>query len=146
MAFWIFKCSPDKYQRSEQLADPNPAISWKATQCPDEIWPGATAFIWETAQHRGIRADMRIDEAPRESTDLPSEQPYSYPPVLGIVCRVRETLTHRDASLPHTALRLVRGLENLAVAHGDVFQQTTNFAVTEKEREILLQLLASQPP
>jgi hypothetical protein len=90
MAFWIVTCSPDNYQRSEQLANPGPAVSWKATQCPDEIWPGATAFIWKAAPHRGIRAVMRIDEAPRESMDLPSEQLYSCPPSWGSHAEVEE--------------------------------------------------------
>jgi hypothetical protein len=27
MAFWIFKCNPDKYRLADRLADPNPKIT-----------------------------------------------------------------------------------------------------------------------
>jgi hypothetical protein len=141
MAFWIFKCNPDQYQLSDRLADPNPTISWRITRYRDEIAPGDTVFIWVTGRDRGVRAVMRVDEAPREMAELESEQPYGVERDTQTVWRVLGTLTHRDVNLSHAALREVPGLENLSVLRKDVFQQTTNFPVTPGEGAILLALV-----
>jgi len=32
MAFWIFKCNPEKYRLAERLADPNPTLTWTVSR------------------------------------------------------------------------------------------------------------------
>ena len=144
MAFWIFKCSPASYRLSERLADPNPTVRWRVTRYRDEIRPGDTVFIWETGPGRGIRAIMRVDEPPRETTESPSEQPYNTRPDTGTVWRITATLLDRHLNLPHGLLRTIAGLEQLSVLRKDVFQQATNFPVTDAEGEILLRLAGEQ--
>ena len=144
MAFWIFKCSPAKYRLSERLADPNPRIRWRVTRYRDEIRPGDTVFIWETGPARGIRAIMRVDEPPHETMELPSEQPYNTRPITETARRITGTLLDRHLNLPQALLREVAGLEQLSVLRKDVFQQATNFPVTDAEGEILLRLAGEQ--
>ena len=141
MAFWIFKCSPEKYRLRDRLADPNPTILWKVSRYQGEMRAGDTVFVWETGKERGIRAVFRIDEPPREATELPSEQPYNVRPSVGVVWRTQGTLVDRDVDLPHTVLREIPELRNLSVLRKDVFQQATNFSVTDEEGKVLLQLI-----
>ena len=54
MAFWIFKCNPDKYSLRQRLTDPNPVITWSVNQHTDEIKTGDIAFLWEIGEDRGI--------------------------------------------------------------------------------------------
>jgi hypothetical protein len=139
MAFWIFKCNPGKYRLTDRLADPNPTLTWTVSRHRDEIGPGDTVFLWETGPNRGIRAVMRVDQAPCLMVELESEQSYWAERDTQEQWRVLGTLTHRDVGLIHTDLREVPGLENLSVFHG--FQQQTNFPVTPEEGAILLRLV-----
>ena len=143
MAFWIFKCNPEKYQLADRLADPNPTITWTVTRYQDEIGPGDTLFLWITGPDRGIHAVLRVDDGPRVMTELESEQQYwakrDTEQLLRVVC----TITNRDVNLSAIALREVDGLDDLSVFHG--FQQATNFAVTREQGEILLRLIGQTP-
>lgn len=139
MAFWIFKCNPEKYRVADRLTDPNPNLTWTVSRYRDQIGPGDTIFIWETGRDRGIRAVLRAESVPQDSPELESEQPYWAERDTEVQCRVIAMITHRDVNLPHTYLRSVRGLENLSVFHG--FQQGTNFPVTPEEGAILLRLV-----
>ena len=92
MAFWIFKCNPEKYRLSERLADATPAISWRVTKYHDEIGPGDTVFIWETGPERGIRAFMRaLTNARAKSPNwrASSDTMSSVTQKRGCVCRPR---------------------------------------------------------
>ena len=140
MAYWIFKCNPEKYRLADRLADPNNTLTWTVSQHRDAIGPGDTAFIWETGQNRGIRAVMRVDEAPREMAELETEQVYWNERDTTEHWRIVGTLTHRDVGLIHTDLRQVPGLEKLSVFSG--FQQKTVFPVRPEEGVILLRLVA----
>jgi predicted RNA-binding protein with PUA-like domain len=139
MAFWIFKCNPERYRLADRLLDPNPTITWTVTRYRDEIGPGDTVFLWVTGRDRGIRAVMRVDEAPRLMRELESEQPYWAERDTQEQWRVVGILTHRNVNLAHTTLREVDGLEELSVFQG--FQQQTNFPVTPNQGAILLQLI-----
>jgi predicted RNA-binding protein with PUA-like domain len=139
MAFWIFKCNPEKYRLEDRLADPNPTLTWTVSRHPDEIEPGDTVFLWVTGSHRGIRAVMRVDQAPRLLAELESEQPYWAERDTQEQWRVLGTLTHRFANLSHTILRSVPGLGDLSVFHG--FQQMTNFPVTPEEGALLMRMI-----
>jgi EVE domain len=139
MAFWIFKCNPEKYRFAERASDPNPNITWTASQHTDEIGPGDTAFIWETGPNRGIRAVIQIESAPEMLPELPTEQSYWTEPDTDIRRRVLATLTHRGLNVSHLELRSIPGLEKLSVFHG--FQQATNFRVTPEEGAILMRLI-----
>src|SRR5262245_62014801 len=139
MSFWIFKCNPTIYHLDERLADPNPTISWIVSRHRDEIRPGDTVFLWVTGPNRGIRAVLRVDQAPREMTELESEQPYWAKPDTQEKWRVIGTLTHRDVNLSHKNLRKVPGLEDLSVFKG--YQQMTNFPVTPAQGAILSRLI-----
>jgi len=139
MAFWIFKCNPEKYRVADRLADPNPDITWIVSRYRDQMGPGDTIFIWETGPDRGIRAVLRADGVPEDMQELESEQPYNTERDNEVRCRVRATITDRDVNLSHSDLRSVPGLENLSVFHG--FQQRTNFPVTPEEGAILLELV-----
>src|SRR5262245_1787404 len=130
MAFWIFKCNPEKYRLADRLADPNPMITWTVSRHRGEIGPGDTVFLWVTGPDRGIRAVMRVDEAPRLMPELESEQQYWAERDTQEQWRVLGTLICRDVNLSHTALRGIDGLENLSVFRG--FQQLTNFPVTQE--------------
>ncbi len=46
MAFWIFKCNPDKYRLADRLADPNPTLTWTVSRFRHEINAGDTVFLW----------------------------------------------------------------------------------------------------
>jgi len=138
MAFWIFKCSPEKYRLGDRLADPNPTITWTVSRFHDEIRSGDTAFLWETGEDRGIRAVLRVDEAPREIRELDSEQRYWVEPDRDTRYRVLASIINREVNLPGVQLRQVPGLGHLSVFHG--FQQATNFPVTPEEGAILLRL------
>jgi hypothetical protein len=142
MAFWIFKCNPEKYRLADRLADPNPKITWKVSRYRDEIGPGDTVFIWETGRNRGIRAVLRAESVPEDMPELDSEQPYWAKRDTEVLCRVRATIIDRDVNLPHIYLRCVPGLENLSVFHG--FQERTNFPVTPEEGAILVRLAAER--
>ena len=49
MAYWIFKCNPEKYRLADRLADPNPTtLTWTVSRHRDEIGPGDTVFPSET--------------------------------------------------------------------------------------------------
>jgi predicted RNA-binding protein with PUA-like domain len=139
MAFWIFKCNPEKYRLEDRLADPNPRLSWTVSRHRDEIESGDTVFLWVTGSDRGIRAVMRVDEAPALMAELESEQAYWAERDTQEQWRVLGTLTHRIANLSHTTLRNVAGLEDLSVFHG--FQQMTNFPVTRDEGAILMRMI-----
>jgi predicted RNA-binding protein with PUA-like domain len=139
MAYWIFKCNPEKYHLADRLADPNPTMTWTINQHRSEIGPGDTVFLWVTGHNRGISAVMRVDEGPRLMTELESEQRYWAERDTQEQWRVMGTITHRDFNLSHTILREEPGLENLSVFHG--FQQKTNFPVTPAEGTILLRLI-----
>jgi hypothetical protein len=139
MAFWIFKCNPAKYRLADRLADPNPTLTWKVSRHRNEIGPGDTVFLWVTGPERGIRAVMRVDEAPRLMAQIESQKRYWVGPDTQEQWRVVVTLTCRDVDLRHTALRGVAGLENLSVFRG--VQRGTNFPVTPAEGAILLQLI-----
>jgi hypothetical protein len=139
MAFWIFKCNPEKYRLAERLADPNPTLTWTVSRHQEEIGPGDTVFLWETGPNRGIRAVMRVEQAPRLMAELESEQTYWAERDTREQWRMLGSLTHRNVNLSHTDLRGVPGLENLSVFHG--FQQHTNFPVTPAEGAILLRLV-----
>src|SRR4051794_15478172 len=76
MSFWIFKCNPTKYDLAKRLEDPRDAITWTVTQHKDEIGPGDTAFLWITGPDRGIRAVLRVEDAPRVRPELESEQQF----------------------------------------------------------------------
>src|SRR5205807_2445612 len=110
MAFWIFKCNPDLYRLEDRLSDPNPTISWTVSRHREEIGPGDTVFLWVTGRNRGIRAIMRVDQAPREMPELESEQSYWAGRDTEEKWRVIGTLTHRDVNLSHTDLRGEPGL------------------------------------
>lgn len=138
MAFWIFKCNPEKYRVADRLADPNPDLTWTVSRYRDQLGPGDTIFIWETGPQRGIRAVLRAESSPVDMPELESEQPYWTERDTEVRCRVLAKIIDRDIDLPHTELRTVPGLENLSVFHG--FQQRTNFAVTPSEGAVLLQL------
>ena len=139
MAFWIFKCNPEKYRLEDRLGDPNPTLTWTASRHRDEIGAGDTAFLWVTGINRGIRAVMRVDQAPRLMAELESEQPYWAERDTQEQWRVLGTLTHRVVDHSHTALRDVVGLEHLSVFQG--FQQMTNFPVTPEEGAILMRMV-----
>jgi len=51
-------------------------LTWTVSRHRDEIGPGDTVFLWETGPNRGIRAVMRVNEAPRVMAELESEQAY----------------------------------------------------------------------
>ncbi len=76
MAFWIFKCNPNRYRLADRLADRQDSLTWTVAQHKNEIGPGDTAFLWVTGPERGIRAVLRIDDAPRVRPELESEQRY----------------------------------------------------------------------
>jgi predicted RNA-binding protein with PUA-like domain len=140
MAFWIFKCNPDKYRLAERLADPNPTLTWTVSRFRDEINAGDTVFLWVTGPERGIRAVMRVDDQPpRMMSEIESEQAYWAERDTQEQYRVVGTLTHRDVELPHTQLREVERLEEPSVFSG--FQQATNFSVTPAQGEILLRFV-----
>ena len=139
MAYWIFKCNPEKYRLSERLGDSNPIITWTVSRYRDQINPGDTVFLWETGPDRGIRAVFRVESAPQELPELESEQPYWVQRDTESRCRVVGILTRRDVHLPGDNLRSVPGLEELSVFHG--FQQSTNFIVTPEQGSILVRLI-----
>jgi predicted RNA-binding protein with PUA-like domain len=139
MAFWIFKCNPDKYRLSDRLADPNPTLTWTVSRFRDEINAGDTVFLWVTGTQRGIRAVLRVDQPPHNMAEIESEQAYWVERDTQEQFRVLGTLTHRDVNLPHTELRENEGLEELSVFSG--FQQATNFPVTPAQGEILMRLV-----
>jgi hypothetical protein len=141
MAFWIFKCNPEKYRFAERLANRYPTISCLVSRHREEIAPGDTVFFLETGRNRGIRAVMRIEQGPQLMPELEAEQPYWIEPDTEVRWRVVGQLTKWPVNLPHTTLREVPGLENLSVFRQDVFQQTTNFPVTDAEGTILMSLV-----
>jgi hypothetical protein len=143
MALWIFKCNPEIYRLEDRLADPNPTLTWTVSRHREEIGPGDTVFLWVTGRNRGIRAVMRVDQAPHEMDEMESEQRYWAERDTQKKWRVVATLTHRDVNLPHTVLRETPGLENLSVFQG--FQQMTNFPVTPDQGAILLRLMQGGP-
>jgi predicted RNA-binding protein with PUA-like domain len=139
MAYWIFKCNPDKYHLEDRLADPEPAITWTVTRFREEINASDIVFLWVTGEQRGVRAVMKITEPPRSMTELEREQKYWAERDDDEQIRVIAIFTHRDVNLHHTELREVDGLENLSMFHG--FQQGTNFRVTDAEGEVLMRLV-----
>lgn len=143
MAYWIFKCNPDKYRLADRLADPDPVLTWTVSRFRDAINAGDTVFLWVTGPERGIRAVIRLDEPPRLMAEMESEQMYWAERDTKQQFRVVGTLTDRDVNLSHTALREVAGLADLSVFRG--FQQATNFPVTPAQGEILLQLIGGNP-
>ena len=143
MAFWIFKCNPDKYRLADRLADPNPTLTWTVSRFRDEINAGDTVSLWVTGPRRGIRAVIRVDEPPRLMAEMETEQAYWIERDTQEQFRVVGTLTRRDVNLPHHELREVEGLAELSVFTG--FQQATNFPVTPAQCEILSRLVAGSP-
>lgn len=96
-------------------------------------------FLWVTGKEGGIRASMRVDEAPRLMEELESEQKYWAERDTQEQWRVVGTLTQRDLNLPPSELHEVKGLESLSVFQG--FQQSTNFPVTPSQGAILERLV-----
>ena len=139
MAYWIFKCNPDIFHLDRRLTDPIDQTTWTVTRFQNEIAPGDTVFLWMTGQQRGIRAVLRIDEAPRLMSELEHEKDHWATRDTEEKVRALCAFTHRNVDLPHTLLRDVPGLENLSVFHG--FQQATNFPVTPDEGAILMRLV-----
>ena len=135
MAFWIFKCNPEKYRLEQRLADPNPTLTWTVSRHRDKIEPGDIAFLWVTGRDRGIRAIMRVDEAPRLMAEFDSEQTYWVEQDTRELWRVSGAFIHRNIQISSKSLHKVPGLEELSVFHG--WQQTTNFPVTPDEGAIL---------
>lgn len=142
MAFWIFKCNPERYRLSERLTDSSPILTWTVTRFREDIQVGDTVFLWETGENRGIRAVLRVDQPPRDIPELDSEQQYWAEPDQSVSCRIVGILTHRGIDLTSERLRQVPGLENLSVFKG--YQQATNFPVSPSEGAILLDLVERQ--
>jgi predicted RNA-binding protein with PUA-like domain len=142
MAFWIFKCDPNRYLLEDRLADQNTKITWTVSRFRDEIGHGDTVFLWVTGNERGIRAVIRVDEAPRLMAELESEQAYLKEHDTEERLRVVGTLTHRDVNLRLDELRKVKGLEQLSVFKG--VKQGTNFPVTADQGAILLRLITER--
>jgi predicted RNA-binding protein with PUA-like domain len=139
MAYWIFKCNPEKYSLEDRLADPNPKITWTVSRFRDEINAGDTVFLWITGLKRGIRAVIRVDTPPKLMAELESEQTYWKDRDTEERWRVTGTIINRNVDLDHTVLKEVAGLEELSVFTG--YQQTTNFAVTPEQGIILQRLV-----
>ena len=140
MAFWIFKCNPDKYRLADRLADPNPTLTWTVSKFRDEIIAGDTVFLWVTGAQRGIQAVIRVDEPPRLMAEMENQQAY-WAERDTQEFRIVGTLTHRDINLSGNELREVEGLADLSVFIG--FQQATNFPVTPAQGEILSRLVGA---
>ena len=143
MAFWIFKCNPDKYRLADRLADRNPTLTWKVSRFRGEIKADDTVFVWVTGPQRGIRAVIRVVEPPRLMAEIESEQAYRVERDTQEKFRVVGTLIRRNVNLPHHELRDVEGLADLSVFTG--VQRATNFPVTPTQGEILLRLVAGSP-
>jgi predicted RNA-binding protein with PUA-like domain len=143
MAFWIFKCNPEKYRLGERLADPNPILTWTVSRFREEIQAGDTVFLWLTGSKRAIRDVIRVVASPRLMSELESEQAFWVERDNQEQFRVVGEFTHRDVNLSHTQLREIKGLSNLSVFTG--FQQATNFPVTPAEGEILLNMIKNHP-
>lgn len=144
MAFWLFKCRPDRYDLPRRLADPNPVISWTVSRYREEIRADDTVFLWVTGPDRGIRAVMRVDQPPQDIPELDTEKHFWTDGDESVACRVVGTITHRHLDLSTDALRNVPGLGELAVFHG--YQQATNFAVSDAEGAILMDLVGHGLP
>lgn len=138
MAFWIFKCNPDKYRLEDRLSDRNPSLTWSVTRYRDKIAAGDTVFLWITGDQRGIRAVMRVEEPPGLMAELESEQTYWAARDERVSWRVMCRLVQRKVNLVHSELRNVEGLAELSVFTG--FQQATNFPVTNAQGMILMRL------
>ena len=65
MNYWIFKCSPEKYDIDRRMKDPESRITWLVTRYKDEIENGDIAFLWQTGSDRGIIGAMAVDSSPR---------------------------------------------------------------------------------
>jgi hypothetical protein len=141
MAYWIFKCNPERYKLEERLADANPTTTWLVTRYRNEIGPGDIVFLWQTGVDRGIRAVIRVDEAPKDMRELEHERPYWTEPDDGVQCRIVGTLTHRAVNLGHEYLRGIPGLAELSVFRRNVNQQAPNFEVTPEEGAVLMSLI-----
>lgn len=144
MAYWLFKCNPERYHLEERLAEANPILTWLVTRYRDEIQPGDTVFLWQTGADRGIRAVIRVEEAPHEMPELEPGQAYWSERDDEVQCRIVGTLTHRAVNLGHEYLRQVPGLSGLSVFNRNVNQQATNFEVTPEEGEILMALVEQE--
>src|SRR5437016_4925094 len=118
MAFWIFKCNPSRYRLQDRLADANPTLTWTVSRFSDEILPADIVFLWETGANRGIKAMMRVDQAPRMMAELETEQAYWRERDTTEQLRVVGTLVHRDLCLAHITLREIDGLDDLSVFQG----------------------------
>jgi hypothetical protein len=138
MPYWIFKCNPAKYRLPDRLEDPDDATTWTVAQHKTEIRPGDIAFLWVTGDERGIRAVLRVDDAPRVRPEIANEQTYWVERETQDRMRVACTIIKREVNLRADALRPFEGLQGLSVFHG--FQQATNFPVTNAEGEILMRL------
>ena len=144
MSYWIFKVNPDRYNIDRRLHDPEPQTSWRVTRYKDEIKKGDTAFIWRAGPGRGICAVVRIDTDPAEMEELKAEQKYHVKRDDKIIERVLGTFTLRFRCIPSTQLKNTPGLKKLSVFNRKVWQQGTNFKVTDEEGQILMRVVEAR--
>ncbi len=133
MNYWIFKSNPTIYDVEANIRKGNPPDRWKVSRYKNEIKAGDTVYLWLTGNPRGIIAVLETTSDPYYIPHNPAD-PY-WSDVHKVDLRLLSHFPMVDAEF----LKTVPGLEDLSTFHG--YQAATNFKVTEREGEIIRQLI-----
>lgn len=133
MNYWIFKANPALWDVEKHLREGYEPSGYKVSRYRNEIKRGDTAFLWLTGEHRGIIATLEILSDPYYLPPNPNDAYWS--DIYKVDVRMSAHFPMIEAEL----LKTLPGLAMLSTFHG--FQAGTNFHVTQKEGEILSQLI-----
>lgn len=151
MAYWLFKCDPERYRIDARLHLAEPRTSWAVTRYGEEMAPGDLAFIFRTGKNRGLVALMAIDTHAIEAEELAHDMDFwKSPPPATKSRQVFGRFVRRFAGVPAERLRAVPELAEFPIFRG--FHQATNYRVEAPAGDALVELLdrwvwaPSEPP
>lgn len=140
---WIFQANPKKYDILNALDDFNIEENhWLVNQCGESIAKGDLCLIWMSGKEGGIYAVGEITSNPELLTDSEAESKYWISEGDKERKRLRVKFVYKTKLVDNPLLRQeiqdVSELKNLSILKQP---QGTNFPVTEKEWNIISELI-----
>ena len=142
MACWIFQANPNEYRVLDALAA-GIVRSWHVKQHATAIRSGDTVFIWKAGQDAGIYALATVTDNPRPMRPT-ADEVARYAPEFQVLLMQQDEVRAPlrvdlvlSAPISRTELRghpVLRELSILRMPRG------TNFAVTDAQGEVLLEI------
>jgi hypothetical protein len=145
---WIFQANPEIYDVRSAIKSLD-RMNWSVVHYQDQICPGDKVYLWESGPEGGIIAVAKVTDKPSLRPEAEAEIPFVRKrperfegEKLRVQLNVVKVLTH---VVTRDRIQSNPGLANLSILKQ---AQGTNFAVTQREGELLDELLQDEeePP